>query len=160
MDTFETYFNSALHFLSFRSRSEKEVIDNLKKKKVNPAIIEKIINKLKEHNFINDVDFAKMWIESRTRFKPRSIKLIILELKQKGISQEIIDTIIHPPAGESLIIQNDLEQAKTLVRKKLPRYQNLTKQELYQKLGGFLARRGFNWDTIKQSIDEVMDKGV
>ncbi len=156
MDTFEKYFNSALRFLSFRPRSEKEVRDNLKKKSVDPLIIEKIISKLKEKNFVNDSEFAKWWIESRTRFKPRSIKLIRIELKQKGIRGDILDKMINDEG----LMMNDLEQAKKLVEKKIERYKGLPKHELYQKLGGFLARRGFDWDTIKQSIDEVIREGV
>ncbi len=156
MDNFERYFNASLRFLSFRPRSEKEVVDNLKKKKADPQVTEKIITRLKEKNFLNDIDFAKWWVESRTRFKQRSIKLIILELKQKGISQDILDKIIN---DKGLMI-NDLEQAKKLVEKKIEKYKGLSKYELYQKLGGFLVRRGFEWDTIKQSIDEVLGKGV
>ncbi len=157
MDTFERYCNASLRFLSFRPRSEKEVRDYLNKKKVDPLIIEKIIIKLKEKNFINDAEFAKMWVESRTRFKPRSIKFIIIELKQKGISQDLIKSVIQ---NSEFRIQNDLEQAKKLVEKKREKYKGVSKQELYQKLGGFLARRGFDWETIKASIDEVMKKGV
>ncbi|QQG40957.1 MAG: regulatory protein RecX [Candidatus Levyibacteriota bacterium] len=151
MDEFEKYYNHALRFLSFRPRSEKEIRDNLKKKKVDPLVIEKIIIKLKEQKFVNDKDFARMWVESRMRFKPRSQRFIILELKNKGIVQDIIDSIIQ---------NNDLEQAKKLVVKKIEKYQELPKNKLYQKLGSFLARRGFSWETIKESIDEVVNKEV
>ena len=150
MEAFEKYYNNSLRFLSFRPRSEKEIRDNLKKKKALPLVIEKIINKLKDKNFLNDEEFTKWWVEQRTKFQPKSLRVIKIELKQKGISQDLIGSII----------QNDLERAKELVRKKLPRYQNLDKNKLYQKLGGFLARRGFDYETIKESIDGLLKKGV
>ncbi len=161
MDEFEQYLNKAFHFLSFRTRSEKEVRDNLLSKKASPEIIERIINSLKEHKFLNDEDFARQFIESRLRFKPKGIRIIKMELKQKGIDQAIIDEAINRLStdDENNPVNNDLESAKKLVDKKMPRYKGLEKQEIYNKLGAFLARRGFDWDTIKKSIDDsLIDK--
>lgn len=157
MDDFEKYYIKALKFLSFRPRSEKEVKENLVKKKVPLEIVERIITDLKRQKFLNDEEFTTWWIESRQRFKPRSVRIIRMELKQKGIGNELVEAQIHNSESR---IQNDLEQAKRLVRKKIHRYKDLPKQELYQKLGRFLASKGFNWDTIKASIDYVLKEGV
>lgn len=152
----EEIYNTALLFLSFRPRSEKEVRDNLRKKKVNPPLIEKIIAKLKEKKFLNDEEFVKWWIEQRTTFNPRSLRLTKIELLHKGVSNEVIDKMIY-----DLRFKNyDLERAKTLVEKRLERFKGLPKQEVYQKLGSYLARRGFGWETIKDSIDEMVSNGV
>lgn len=180
MDEFEKFYNASLRFLSYRPRSEKEIRDKLQKFKIKKTattetqkkierqnfsgsenfsasvvarealIIEAVIAKLKEQNFINDEEFVKWWVEQRTTFKPKSLRVIKLELWQKGIPKEIIDKIIS----------NDLEQAKKLVKNRVARYKGLPKEEIYQKLGSFLARRGFDYDMIKQSIDEVLGEGV
>lgn len=146
----EKFYNLALRFLSYRPRSEQEIRNKLKEKKVDQEIINKIIEKLKKYNFINDLEFAKKWIESRLRFKPRSLRLIKLELKQKGIDPEAIDKMIN---DKGLMI-NDLESAKKLVEKKMGRSRNKFGMTP-EKLGRFLAAKGFNWDTIKKSIDPV-----
>ena len=157
MQDFEKFYNLALRFLSYRPRSEKEVRDRLKikYKKSNlkdlKLIIDRVIERLKKHKFINDEEFAKWWIESRLRFKPRSLRLIKLELKQKGIDSETINKIIN---DKGLMI-NDLEQAKKLVEKRIVRLKGLDKQKVYEKLGRFLASKGFNWDTIKKTIDPI-----
>ncbi|MCL4353865.1 RecX family transcriptional regulator [Patescibacteria group bacterium] len=150
MDDFEKSYNRVLHFLSFRPRSEKEIKDYLNKKKVEPSIVEKVINNLKEHRFINDIEFASWWIDQRTRVKPRAWKIIQYELKQKGINEEIIQ-------NSKLRTQNDLESAKILVQKKSLRYMNLPKQEAYQKLGRFLASKGFDWGVIKKALSNIDD---
>ena len=157
MDSFEKFYNKALEFLSYRTRSEKEVRDKLKTKQAEPGIIEKVISKLKEKRFINDEEFARQWIENRERFKPRSLRLIKLELRQKGIKGEILEKVIQDLDFNS---ESELEQAKRLVEKRIDKVRDLPKQEIYQKLGRFLASKGFNWDTIKKAIDEVLDKGV
>lgn len=159
MDDFEKFYNSSLRFLSYRPRSEKEVRDRLKIKyqksniKNLTLIIDKVIQKLKEQKFLNDEEFAKWWIESRLRFRQRSINLIKRELLQKGVPDEIIETRITNQES-----RGDLERAKKLIEKRIERFRSLPKSEIYQKLGSYLARRGFDWETIKQAIDELIFK--
>ena len=157
MDSFEKFYNKALEFLSYRTRSEKEVREKLKLKQAEPQVIEKVISKLKEKRFINDEEFARQWIENRERFKPRSLRLIRLELRQKGIEGEILERVVRDLEFNS---ESELEQAKRLVEKRIDKVRGLPKQEIYQKLGRFLASKGFNWDTIKKSIDDILEKGV
>lgn len=149
--SFEKYWNSSLRFLSYRPRSEKEVRENLAKKKAPTDIIEKIILKLKDHNFINDLEFAEVFVKSRNQSRPKAARMIKMELRQKGISGEII---------ESLKMGDELENAKKLLDKKINKYKDLDRNEIYNKLGGFLARRGFDWEIVKKAIDEVFSKRV
>lgn len=151
MDEFDKFYAKAINFLSYRAHSEKEIREYLKKKNTPPEIMEKIISTLIEYKFINDEEFAKMWVESRNRASPRSARVLKMELQQKGITKEVIETVTS--TDESI---SDLEAAKILVRKRLSRFKNTEKEEIYQKLGGFLARRGFNWDTVKHSIDDCL----
>lgn len=163
MEEFEKFYNKALKFLSYRPRSEKEVRERLRIKnhesgiKELDSIIDQVIHKLRDYNFINDYDFAKRWVESRMKSKQRSLRLIKLELKRKGISDDIIQTIIH---DSKFMIHSDLEQAKKLVEKRIGRLKGLDRQKIYEKLGRYLASKGFDWDTIKKSIDEILNKGV
>ncbi len=154
-DDFGVNLNRALRFLSFRPRSEKEIRDYLSKKKVSELVAQEIISKLKENKFLNDDDFAKWWVEQRTLIKPRAWRIIKIELKQKGISKEIIEKLEQ---NTEFKLQSNLEMAIKLAQKRLPRYKNLPKQEAYQKLGRFLASKGFDWETIKISIDGVFSK--
>lgn len=150
MELFEKYYTYSLKFLSYRPRSEKELRDSLLRKKSPPEISEKIISLLKEQQFLNDEEFAKWWIEQRTSFKPRSKRVLQVELRQKGIADDIIIKYLNEEEETKV---SDLEQALRLLRKKAPRYQHLERDALYSKLGGALARKGFSWDVIKQAID-------
>jgi regulatory protein len=154
-DDFGVNLNRALRFLSFRPRSEKEINDYLKKKQIDSITSQKVISKLKESNFLNDVEFAKWWVEQRTLIKPRAWRIIKIELKQKGISSEIIEELNINSDPEEI---NDLSMAVKLAQKRLSRYKNLPRQEIYQKLGRFLISKGFSYDTVKRSIDEVFSK--
>lgn len=169
MDEFDRYYRKAITFLSFRSRSSKEVRDNLEKtlSKRNLSleeviehkkILEQVIERLLTQKFLDDTHFAMWWVEQRARNKPKSKMVLRMELKQKGIPQEIITHVLS--SEELHDATDDFAQAKKLVEKKIDRYQELPKQEIYQKLGGFLGRRGFSWEVIKRSIDEVLANRV
>ncbi|MCL4353633.1 RecX family transcriptional regulator [Patescibacteria group bacterium] len=157
-DGFEKIYNISLKFLSYRPRSEKEVRNHLKiKNETGNLLIDKVIQKLKEQNFINDSEFAKWWIEQRLMFKPRSSNLIKRELLQKGIDKEIIDAQF---SIFSFQFSNELENAQRLITKKFSRYKGVPSQAIYRKMGRFLAGKGFDWEVIKIVVDGVVSKRV
>ena len=145
--------DSAIHYLNWRPRSEKEVRDHLSRKiqkaenvKFKDArqspLIDKIVSKLKKYKLINDREFAKWFVSSRTRSNPKSRRIIALELKGKGIDTQIIDWALTK-AG------NEKDLAIKSVSKKIKRWQKLEPLELKKKLYQFLLSRGFDYDTVK-----------
>lgn len=154
---FEGFYNKALKFLSYRPRSEKEVRGNLKKKKASDSTIDLIINKLKEQRFLNDNEFTKWWIEQRTIVKPTGLRVIKMELKQKGIGRELVDEVI---SSLEEVPHDEMAMARDLVQRKISKYRDLDRQKIYQRLGGFLSRRGFDYDTIKKAIDETLKEEI
>lgn len=145
--------DSLYHFISFRPRSEKEVRDYFKKKKIGDSEIEKLIEKAKSLNLINDLDFASWWLEQRQTFRPKGPRLLKLELKQKGIADEIIDQLLSQKSPQS-----EFQTALALAQKKLVSLKNYDPKIQKQKLLGFLLRRGFDFDEAKSAVDYVLKK--
>lgn len=169
MDEFDRYYLKAIHFLSFRSRSIKEVKENLEKtlskRKLSPELveehkklIEEVLEKLETQKFLDDTAFAMWWVEQRARNKPKSKMVLRMELKQKGIANDIIAAVLSSEELEAAT--DDFSQAKKLVEKKIGKYRDLPRMDIYKKLGGFLGRRGFSWEVAKRSIDEILDNRV
>lgn len=148
---FQKLLDRVYRILSLRPRSEKEIKDYLAKKKATEKISQKIIEKLKKSGQINDNAFAIWWIEQRSTFRPRGKFGLRMELKQKGVNKKIIDKVI-----EQLV--NELPLVRKVVQKKLKSYKNLPREDFYQKMSAFLARRGFSWPVIKQVVDELSKK--
>jgi len=145
-EDFSRALNYAYRLLSFRPRSEKEIIDKLTSKY--PEItVKKIVQKLKTDNYLNDYDFAKIWIEQRQT--SRGKKLLISELYKKGIAKNIIEELI-----ETIDDNESYNNAKALIRKK-NKYKDISKTEAYKKVGLYLARRGFSYDIIKKVITDI-----
>lgn len=152
-DEFGKTFDNSLKFISFRPRSEKELQNWFKRKEVGEETQKLVIKKLKHLGFLNDEEFAKWWIEQRTEFHPSGMRLIKMELKQKGISDDIVSRITSHISPIS-----EFELAKKVVEKKLPRLKNYKGQELRKKLQNLLAQRGFSWEIIKELVDSIVKK--
>lgn len=178
MKDFDTYYLLALRYLNIRFRSEKEIRDYLKNKMKNSLsrfeekilgnkddidqMIDLIIHKLKQQKFLNDEDFALIWIRSRTEFKPKGERLIRLELQRKGVSKDIIDKSFLAFDSEQLINneekRDEVALAKEILERKRKKFEPMDRQERFNKAGSLLARRGFDLDTIKAAIDSVFGK--
>lgn len=117
--------------------------------------IEKVVSLLQKQHFLDDTAFARAWIHSRTSGKPKSKSFIVRELKEKGVSEEVIATVFQDLQEE---IKSDFDQAVLLLEKKFKQYDGLEKEVLYRKAGGYLARRGFSYDVMRKSIDQVFGK--
>lgn len=154
---FGKVYERVLKIFSYRPRSEKELHDWFVRKQIGEEIQKMILRKLKNFGYLNDEEFAKWWIEQRVTFKPAGKRLLTMELRQKGVSRELIAKLLD------CYIDKDQERglAQKVVEKKLKAWQNLSKEELKKKLAGVLARRGFNWETIKEvvsGVDEILKK--
>lgn len=149
---FERYYNLSLRYLSYRPRSEEEVIDYLKEKQkkakgLTDEIIYQIVAKLQEYKFIDDEKFVQFWIEQRTKYKNKPVRIIEYELKQKGISQDLIRENLSKNKNET-----DLESAKNLAAKKMDFYRSLSQEKRQEKVMNYLLRKGFSYDTVKKAI--------
>ncbi|MBU3956917.1 RecX family transcriptional regulator [Patescibacteria group bacterium] len=142
---FQKLLNRALRLISRRPRSEKEIHDYLRRKKSPPELIEKVIKKLKQLKQVNDLEFARWWVEQRSTFRPRGKFGLKMELRQKGVNEKIIKQVIDEKVKE-------LPLAQKLAQKKFKTYKNLPREERYQKMSAFLARRGFSWEIIKEVV--------
>jgi regulatory protein len=158
----ERYYNLSIRYLSYRPRSEKEIVDYLEKKiknqkskgkiesqnerTIDDELIESIIKKLKDYKFIDDAEFVKFWIEQRIKFKHKPLRAIEYELKQKGIDKNLIDNAMDEFDKSTF----DLENAKKLAERKSSFYRNLSQEKRKEKVMNYLLRKGFSYDVVKK----------
>jgi len=139
--------NSALKYLSPRPRSEAEIRARLRRHGYDVDILQQVITKLKEQKLVDDTVFAQFWRENRENFKPRSRRLIEVELKQKGVDAE---TISEATEG----FDDELGAYKAAQRKAIP-LTGLDYPSFRKRLGTFLRQRGFSYELINMTIERV-----
>lgn len=143
--------DTALNFLSYRARSEKELYTRLNKNDYPHNLILETISYCKEYGYLNDKEFAASFIRDKTNLNKYGPKKIRYELYKKGVSQNIID--------EVLISDKDTEydMALELALKRIKRYKGEDRNAIYRKLGGFLQRKGYSPDIVYKILGEIVE---
>ena len=142
--------NSAFRLLKIRNRSEREIRDRLKQKKISEDIIEQTIGYLKNIQLIDDRKFTKDWIAARLT-KPFGLRRIIFELKGKGIDNEIIKE-------ELACARQGYDEEGTvgiLVKQCKEKFKETEQSKRRKKIFGYLARRGFSLTTIEKATQNL-----
>lgn len=146
-DAIEAAYQKALHFLSFRPRSRMEVERNLRKHEVVEDDIQAVIDRLREAKLLDDADFARAWVENRSTFRPRGVYALRAELRQKGLSDEVIE--------ESLSGLPEAELARQAAERKARQLTGLEWPEFRNKLSAHLSRRGFGYELVAEVCRET-----
>ena len=145
--------NYALKLLGYRPRSENEIIDKMRNKGYEIEFIDKTINYLKKYGYIDDKEYALTYSRDRMRVKKLGQQRIKAELLQKGVNKEVLEEALY----ELIDKDDEYERALELAEKKInSSYRNDDKNAQYRKLGAFLQRKGYSFDTIKKVLNKVL----
>jgi regulatory protein len=147
-DASEMTYQKALHFLSYRPRSSAEVRQNLVKRGTPEALVQETLVRLERAGLVNDRNFAQAWVDNRNTFQPRSKSALRFELKRKGLSDEVVQTVLDEKVDDEFL-------AFEAARKYASRLAGREWLDFRQKLSGFLARRGFSFTTITPIVSKV-----
>lgn len=147
-DEQEVTYQRVLKFISYRIRTEDEIRLNLTKHKVQSEVINDVLQRLRRNGLVNDMNFAISWVENRNEFRPRAHKMLTYELRQKGITDEIISQTLDG-------ISSDEELALKAAQNQVHKYIGFERPIFHRKLSGFLARRGFSYNIISLVVDQV-----
>jgi len=150
-DTQEVAYQKSLRLLGYRPRSEAEIQRRLSEQGFDEAVVNAAIQRLKENNFLGDEQFARDWVDNRTTFRPRSKRMLAIELRQKGVAEEAIQRALAETTDEdNLAYQTALKYAHRLA--------SADWETFRKRLGAFLMRRGFSYGTIAPILRQVWDE--
>lgn len=149
-ELFETAREKALRYLEPRPRSTTEVKQHLLKKQIAADVADRVIDRLSQAGLLDDAAFAKYWVENREQFKPRAARALRFELRRKGLST----TDISDAIGEV----DESESAYHAGQDRARRWRGLERREFFEKLTGFLVRRGFSYSVAKQAVVRLWDE--
>jgi len=146
-DHFHRCLNAATHYLSYRPRSESELRERLHQRGFNGDSVEAVLVKLKEQGVVDDMAFTQFWKDNRESFSRRSQWLTKLELKRKGVAEDIIDQVTDAIDDDNSAYRAALSKARSLPLS--------DRQDFCRRLGGYLKRRGFGYRVIKHTTERV-----
>ncbi len=140
-------FDMAVGYIEKYVVSEKGLKDYLKKKGFNVSTISKAVEKLNEYGLIDDERFAKNYFESLSG--SRGKRAISQKLKQKGVSDEIINELL-----ESVEEEDEIEKATAIAEKFVRNRQKDTK--IKQKCLAHLIYKGYDYSVAQKATNEVL----
>lgn len=140
----EAAVQRGLRLLQVRPRSEHELRQRLVRAGVPEAAQARALERLRQAGLLDDPAFARAWVEDRQTFKPRARRALLAELRAKGLAAEDIEAAL---AGV-----DDDQAAERAARKIAARLRGAGPQDFERRLGAWLARRGFGYETIKPLV--------
>ena len=144
--------DAAAAFLAVRPRSVAETTRRLRHLGYRNQLVEQVVGQLVALNYLDDEAFARAWVESRDRARPRGELALRRELAQKGVGREIVDQVLSERQESSADGDSDMAAALKLLdrrRSTLEREPEPTKRR--QKAYALLARNGFDPDVCRSA---------
>jgi len=155
--SYEASLEKGIFLISLKDRTKKEVRLKLEEKFWNKNAVLKAIEKLEEFGYLNDLNYAISYIESKTYGKNR----ISYNLFQKGIDRGTVEKayLTLDEEKEDNVDDTKLEKLIEKNSKKIninnEREEKKIKEE--QKLIQYLARQGFSLDKIFKKLKEYKE---
>lgn len=141
-----------LRRLTDQPRSRAELAESLAKKNVPDAIAKRMLDRFEELGLVNDEEFARMWVQSRQRTRGLAPRVLSLELKRKGVDDDVIREVLA-----DLNPEEERAAAHRLVQKKLRSMDGLDDTTRIRRLTGMLARKGYPpqvaFDVVRVELD-------
>ncbi len=139
--------SSAMRLLAYRPRSEKEMRAALQRKGVKAPLMAETMTRLKETRLLDDAEFARSYVDQRDRSSPRSKRLLRAELRSKGVDGGAIERPLEAVDEADAAYRAACKRARSLVGQAHPDFQ--------RRLGDFLLRRGFGYDTSREVMNRL-----
>lgn len=144
----------ALRLLNYRMRTRKELEQRLRRNEWSHEVIECVMERLEKAGFIDDRQYARLWVDERLRLKPVGLNMLRRELKRKGIDAETVEATLKAYDDQD----EEAARAYDLLSRRAHQYVNLEPPVAQRRMTGFLARRGFNQGVIYQVVRQIMDE--
>ncbi len=138
------------------------------------GVIDRTLDRLAELGLVDDLAFARWWLEQRDRHAPRGRRMLEAELRQHGVAREVIaalreemrgaeessDTVAiwEGPLDDRDLPQTEVDRARVALRQHLRGRPVPREPRARQRIGMYLVRRGFDPETARSAMQEMGDE--
>lgn len=151
--TVDKIFRSATFRLARRMYSVADLKMKLRmsKHQPTPEVVNEVIEKCVAKNLLDDEAYGRALIRDIQLRRPAGPRLLQTKLMQKGLNHKLIEKLIRETAAD----RDDFDAAMDMAKKKLRSLMRLPVQKARQRLYGQLTRRGFEYDTVSQVMENL-----
>ena len=148
---------AALRLLGLRARSRAELQRKLVEKGYSAGLIRRLLAELTRLGLINDVEFARAWVEHRLQSRPAGARALLWELRRRGVDDKIAAAAVQRAVDEAEELRLATELAQARLKRSLgaqPKAAPAGREE-FARIGRFLAGRGFAYSVILEVINKL-----
>ena len=124
--------------LTGQARTRSELAGKLAKKGVPDDLAARLLDRFEEVGLVDDEAFARSWVQSRQPGKGLARRALAQELRRKGVDDDVARAAL-----DEVDPDDEVEAARTLVRRKLRTVARLDRDVAVRRLTGMLARKGY-----------------
>lgn len=146
-DEFSRALSASFDLLGRGEKTEKQLREYLSKKEYDEKTADRVIGRLRELGYLDDRAYAERFTETCSGMGKRAIRY---KLISRGVPRDVIEDVLAAVPEESF-----RDDALLLAERQRARYASLPLREQKRKLSDFLARRGFDWDTVSGTIERL-----
>jgi regulatory protein len=139
-------YEKAVEYVLTMPKTERQVRLWLSRKTQDAGVIDSTVERLKEYNFIDDAEYARMYVESKRN--KLGVGMIRNKLQINGVDRGIIDTCIGT-------VEPQYELAASVTHKYMRSKEKTP--EAKSKLFQYLLSKGFNYELSGEVINEYWD---
>ena len=139
------------YYCVYQDRCHQEVERKMNEHQLIPEAKEKILLHLMQHDFLNEERFSKSFARGKFRIKNWGKQRITRVLKSKNISTYNIKSALKEI--------EEKEYLQTIYRITENRNNSIKEKNIFKrkkKLQDFLLRKGFEYDLIFKTVNEVL----
>jgi regulatory protein len=154
---------AAARFLEVRARSILEVRRRLGQAGYRTDLVEAAIERLTELGMLDDATFARTWIESRDRARPRGEIALRRELALKGVDRAVVDELLEERREGSAASDGGVDLAaaeRLLARHERALARETDPRSRRRRAYALLARNGFDPETCAAAAARVAAPGA
>jgi regulatory protein len=145
-------FDYAMKYLQMRLHSSAELRRKLVRREYGETVIDGVMADLLRMGYLDDARFAKTKAMSAAEHKHHGRRRAFVELLKAGVKKDVADAALNDVYQKT----DSTAAARLLAEKKAASLKKLEPAVARRRLAGMLMRRGFDYDTIKPVIDQVL----
>ena len=147
---FVAAYNKALECLARGAKSTRDLGRWLAQREHAPGDVATVLARLTERGLLNDADYAVLFTRSRATTRGMSRRRIAAELAKRGVARELVDAAITEVMADESI--DERAMVESAAAKKFKSLAKLEPQTQRTRLYGFLARKGYPPDLVRETV--------
>lgn len=140
-----------LRQLTMAPRSRAQLYDKLMSRECAPEVADEVLDRMEEVGLVDDEAYAAALVRTQRSGRGLARRALQQELRRKGVDDEVAGAAL-----EEISDEDETEQARVLVARKLRTMHGLDATVQTRRLAGMLARKGYgsevSWRVVREAV--------